>query len=95
MNEEYDEDTFVNFIDDRIAERLSQGLVFNLHIPDGIHLVSAIGNGDEENNSEAIKNWVKNQNLENNNIDFQQILMTLEDKLSNVLCDLKTRHILY
>lgn len=83
------------YIDNRIVERLTQALVFNLNIPNGIHLVSGIGNGDEEDNIEAVKTWVMNQNLNNNNFKSAEALLVLEDKLSNTLGELKTRHLMY
>ena len=85
----------VNTIDNRIVERLSQALVFNLNIPNGIHLVSGIGNGNEEDNMEAVKTWVKNQKLNSNNFKAAEVLLTLEDKLSNRLYELKTRHMMF
>ena len=83
------------YINNRIVERLTQALVFNLNIPNGMHLVSGIGNGDEENNMAAVKTWVMNQHLNNNNFKSAEALLFLEDKLSNALCELKTRHTMY
>ena len=85
----------VNTIDNRIVERLSQALVFNLNIPNGIHLVSGIGNGDEEDNMAAVKTWVMNQKLNSNNFKSAEVLLVLEDKLSNTLGELKTRHMMF
>ena len=79
-------------IDDRIAERLAQALVFNLQITDGIQLVSSLGNGDEKDNKEAVKCWVKNQGLDENQLKSDETLMLLEERLYLILVDLKSRH---
>jgi len=89
------EEEFIDFLDDRIAQNLTEALVFNLQIPEGIHLVSGIGNGGEKNNKEAVNTWVKNQKLNNNEIDALGTLALLEDRLANELHDLKTRFKMY
>ena len=79
-------------IDDRIAERLAQALVFNLQITDGIQLVSSLGNGNEKDNNEAVKFWVKKQGLDNDQLKSDETLMLLEERLYLILVDLKSRH---
>ena len=82
-------------IDNRIVERLAQALVFNLNIPNGIHLVSGLGNGDEEDNVAAVKTWVTNQKLHSKAFNSAQALLHLEDKLSSTLGELTTRHMMF
>lgn len=38
--------------------RLSEALRINLRIPDGCHLVFALGDGTETSNREALRTWV-------------------------------------
>lgn len=83
------------YFDNHIVDRLAQALVFNLNIPDGIHLVSSLGNGDEENNMEAVKTWIKKQKLDNDDLKSAETLFILEEKLSNALRELKTRHMMF
>ena len=83
---------FIDFLDDRIATRLCESIIFNLQISEGIQLVASIGNGNESDNREAIINWIKNQNLADRGYKANELLSILEGRLVNTLSELKTRH---
>ncbi len=86
---------FNTSIDDRTAEKLAQAIVFNLQINDGIELVSSLGKGNENNNQEAIKYWIKNQLLDKEQLKPEETLMLLEERLYHMINDLKSRHQFY
>lgn len=86
-----DEDNFLSFIDERIISRLTEALVFNLSITNGMELVSSIGNGDEADNKDAIKTWVTNQQINIEDFDAAETLSQLENKLVDKINELKTR----
>ncbi len=47
----------------QMVDRLTEALIFSMQIPDGIQLVSILGNGNEPDNREVVKSWI-NQNIE-------------------------------
>lgn len=46
-----------------LVDRLTEALIFSMQIPEGIQLVTTLGNGNESDNREAVKTWI-NQSIE-------------------------------
>ena len=80
-NEFKQDEDFIEFIDERIVARLSEALIFNLRIPEGIELVSNVGKGDENSNRDAIKTWVAKQQINIEEFDVAETLDFLQEKL--------------
>lgn len=92
-NEFKQDEDFIEFIDERIVARLSEALIFNLRIPEGIELVSNVGNGNENSNREAIKTWVSKQQINHDDFEVSETLAYLEEKLVYEVNELKTRSV--